>query len=197
MPSEIRVCKAPGCPWMVLDPTPLSERLSGMIPEGFRVSIAGCANACSEPQIADFGVIARAIPQTVGSKCTACMECVSSCQEGAVQVIGGPMIDYMECVGCTDCVRACPSGSITAERRGWSVLIGGKLGRHPRFAQELMHLAAEDEVVAALEASLALYAEACESEPFSAFVERLGIQTFMRAAEEKMRPRFHVRPPRA
>jgi dissimilatory sulfite reductase (desulfoviridin) alpha/beta subunit len=32
-------------------------------------------------------------------------------------------------------VRACRTGALTVAARGWRVLVGGQLGRHPRLAE--------------------------------------------------------------
>ena len=46
-------------------------------------------------------------------------------------------IDFQRCVHCGSCIAACPTGTLKAVRKGYRVLIGGKLGRHPRLATEL------------------------------------------------------------
>lgn len=204
--SILKVCGAPfGCPRQVVNPGPLMERLAKQIEasgypefleervEGpilthhkFRVALSGCPNACSQPQIQDFGVIGRVIPDITDEPCTECMECVAACNEDSIQVLHAePIIDFDKCVGCGDCAKACPTGTLVAERRGYSIVIGGKLGRHPQFAQEVVHLASEDEVEAAFQACLDLYMRnARGAERFTFAFNRLGLDAFRRAIEE-------------
>lgn len=197
----IRVCSASvGCPKSVIDISSLRDRINtkidekrlsdhlfrdaqGRVPfhQRFKVAISGCPNTCSQPQISDFGVIARAIPENSNEECINCGKCVSACMENSVEVFDGePIIDYIGCVGCGDCARTCPTGAIRADRKGFSVIIGGRLGRHPQLAQEIIHLATEEEVILALDACLDMYIESKHpSERFSYNVNRLGWEAYM------------------
>jgi hypothetical protein len=51
----------------------------------------------------------------------------------------------------------CPTGTLAAGDRGYRVLLAGKLGRHPRLAEELPGIYQEDEVVSILEGCLGYY----------------------------------------
>jgi len=205
----IKVCGAPfGCPRQVVNPGQVMERLAKKIDgigyggwleervEGpilshhkIRIALSGCPNACSQPQIQDFGVFGRAIPEQTEEPCIKCMECVEACREDCVEVINAePIINYAKCVGCSDCARACPTGTLIAQRRGYSILVGGRMGRHPRFAEEIMHLASEDGVIMALEACLEIcMANAEGEERFAKVFDRLGADAFKRAVEDKIR----------
>jgi len=106
----------------------------------FRISIADCPNACSQPQIKDVGILGAATPGIVDVVCSACGVCTDACKEAAVSVDEtgqATAIDFDRCVHCGACVSACPTGTLVADKKGYRVLIGGKLGRHPRLAREL------------------------------------------------------------
>ncbi|NOY68035.1 MAG: 4Fe-4S dicluster domain-containing protein [Deltaproteobacteria bacterium] len=106
----------------------------------FRVTLADCPNACSQPQIKDIGIIGAAVPGVTDEPCSGCLACVTACHEDAVTVAdedAGPEIDRDRCVDCGKCVTACPTGTLEARKKGYRVLLGGKLGRHPRLAREL------------------------------------------------------------
>jgi dissimilatory sulfite reductase (desulfoviridin) alpha/beta subunit len=123
----------------------------------FRVSVADCPNACSQPQIRDMGIIGAAEPALTGEACTLCEACVEICKEDAITLDEDeemPVIDYDRCVRCGQCVEECPTGTIGLELTGYRVLLGGKLGRHPRLAEELPGLYTEDDVVRILEECL-------------------------------------------
>lgn len=53
------------------------------------------------------------------AKCTGCGDCVTSCPEGAIQVIDGKarLISDLMCDGLGACIGHCPEGAITIERR--------------------------------------------------------------------------------
>ncbi|MGM0452406.1 MAG: 4Fe-4S binding protein [Thermodesulfobacteriota bacterium] len=117
----------------------------------FRVTLADCPNACSQPQIKDIGIIGAAPPVVTDAECSLCGECEQSCKEKAVLLDAEqqlPVIDYDRCVNCDQCARACPTGTIATHTTGYQVLLGGKLGRHPRLAQPLPGLYDAETVVA-------------------------------------------------
>ena len=106
----------------------------------FRISIADCPNACSQPQIKDVGILGAATPAISAMPCSACGGCTDACKEDAVQLTAGGeihAIDYDRCDYCGACVMACPTETLKVGQQGYRVLIGGKLGRHPRLAREL------------------------------------------------------------
>ncbi|MBP7635237.1 4Fe-4S binding protein [Candidatus Ozemobacteraceae bacterium] len=104
----------------------------------FSIGIAACPNACSRPQIMDVGFIRAEYPSIPAGHCTGCGACLSACREGCLSLRDG-RIDcaFATCVGCGACRTACPVEAIAPEREGFRVLVGGRLGRHPRLATEL------------------------------------------------------------
>jgi len=50
----------------------------------FRVSLSTCPNACSRPQIVDFGIIGAFRPALGPETCTGCGACVEACLEKAI-----------------------------------------------------------------------------------------------------------------
>nr|WP_321400205.1 4Fe-4S dicluster domain-containing protein [uncultured Desulfobacter sp.] len=125
----------------------------------FRISVSHCPNACSQPQIKDIGIIAAMYPRTEEILCSGCLSCVNVCKEKAVALSNTPfpLINTQTCLGCGACVRACPEGCILPGESGYRVLLGGRLGRHPRLACELPHLFTEDQVLEAVKVCLAYY----------------------------------------
>jgi dissimilatory sulfite reductase (desulfoviridin) alpha/beta subunit len=104
----------------------------------FRISLSTCPNACSRPQIADIGLIGAVVPLVTSEPCSQCGQCVQVCKEGAVSLAEDQVrLDLNACLTCGDCLRVCPSGALAAGHRGFRVLLGGKLGRHPQLGREL------------------------------------------------------------
>jgi dissimilatory sulfite reductase (desulfoviridin) alpha/beta subunit len=128
----------------------------------FRVTLADCPNACSQPQIKDVGIIGAAVPATTKEACSQCKACVDACPEQAIALAAEsrpPGIDTGRCLNCGQCIRACPTGTIAEAWRGFRVQLGGRLGRHPRLARELPGIFSEDQVIEILQDCLQLYKE--------------------------------------
>lgn len=126
----------------------------------FRATVADCPNACSRPQITDMGIIAASVPMITDESCTGCLACVDTCRENSITVAektGQVDIDFNSCVTCGRCIDACPSGTITCKKTGYRVMLGGRLGRHPRLAMELDGLYTENQVIDILEKALNFY----------------------------------------
>jgi len=116
----------------------------------FRITVSDCPNACSQPQIKDIGIIGAKTPFITNNECISCLECVNTCKENAISVDeenNQPTIDFEQCVKCGQCIDVCPTGAIDTDQIGYRVLIGGKLGRHPRLAEELPEVYLETEVL--------------------------------------------------
>lgn len=126
----------------------LLERVEGeqvLLHHKFRISISGCPNCCSQPQIKDFGVHGQAAPEYLGG-CTACGECAKACPDSCIVVTDYPQIDRDVCLNCGDCIRACPVPECLVSGQGDARLMaGGKLGRRPHLAETLMDFATMDD----------------------------------------------------
>ncbi len=126
----------------------------------FRVTVSDCPNACSQPQIKDIGVIGAQLPKITKNDCIFCEKCVDTCKEGAITLAphaSGPAIDFSLCVKCGQCIRACPTQTLDTEKSGFRVLLGGKLGRHPRLAEELPGIYSEEETLSIIRRCVAWY----------------------------------------
>ncbi len=126
----------------------------------FRISLAECPNACTQPQIKDIGIIGACMPQITDATCTHCNACVEACRENAVSLkpaTAVPVITADLCLACGSCVKACASGTIKEGKQGWRVMLGGRLGRHPRLALELPGIFDQDQVMDIVKRCLACY----------------------------------------
>lgn len=128
----------------------------------FRVTLAECPNACSQPQIKDVGIIGACMPLLTDEICTRCEACVDACKEAAISFEEQndlPKIDADLCLACGSCIEVCPTGSIASGRKGFRVQLGGKLGRHPRLATELAGIFSEEEVLLIVKRCVRFYKE--------------------------------------
>ena len=124
----------------------------------FRITLADCPNACSQPQIKDIGIIGACVPEITQSPCSQCEACVEACREQAVFLAeGSPVIQFDRCLSCGKCIQVCPTGTLGDGVKGYRVLLGGKLGRHPRLARELPGVFSEDAVLSIVKDCLSFY----------------------------------------
>ena len=152
----------------------------------FRITLADCPNACSQPQIKDIGIIGACSPQLTEEPCTMCEACVDACKEDAITLDtekDSPKIDFARCLHCGKCMEACPTGTISQGAKGYRVQLGGKLGRHPQLAKELPGIYNEDQVLQIVKDCLHFYTQN------SKHGERLG-QILTPADFEKMAARY-------
>ena len=156
----------------------LKERVEGPLKlhHEFRVSVSDCPNACSRPQIVDVGLIGGCVPEISEEPCSECGVCVDSCRENAVTVTDRqPLVDASKCLLCGQCIRVCPTGTLKEGKRGYRILVGGKLGRHPRLGEELAGIYNPDEVLHMLDRCLDLYQQCAQNgERFGEVLERVG-----------------------
>lgn len=157
----------------------------------FRVTLADCPNACSQPQIKDIGIIGAATPKRTNVPCSECGACVEVCGEEAVVLDaseGGPVFDLKRCVQCGQCIKVCPTGTIGSGKRGYRLLVGGKLGRHPRLATELPGLYDADAVCHLVQWCVQYHKEhSSGGERFGELVEKAGPEFFALLTPEALK----------
>ncbi|HDZ90894.1 MAG TPA: 4Fe-4S dicluster domain-containing protein [Deltaproteobacteria bacterium] len=156
----------------------LKERVDGPLKmhHEFRVSISDCPNACSRPQIADIGIMGASRPRVSEEDCTLCGACVEVCREEAISTEHGyPVVDEALCLSCGQCISVCPTGTISQGKTGCRIMIGGKLGRHPRLALELPGILEPNDLIMMVDNCLDYYQNECmKGERLGEIMERTG-----------------------
>lgn len=161
----------------------LKKKVSGplKIHHEFRMVVSDCPNACSRPQIVDVGIIGAWKPRVTDETCSDCGACLESCKEGAITLAESvPIIDEDRCLFCGQCIQACPTGTISGADRGYRVLLGGKLGRHPQLGKELPGIYSQNEVLGIVDRSLNHFMEYNEKgERFGEILNRTGVEAII------------------
>ncbi len=159
----------------------LSERLRARVGEDqvlyhhkLRIAISGCPNGCSRPQIADLALVGTLRPSFDPELCTGCAACAQACPDQALAVtLPPPLWDAQACQGCLQCRDACPAGAVNLSQPQARLLMGGKLGRHPRLAREVALLDNPRQAIAHMQQALDRYlAQAEPGERFASWFAR-------------------------
>ena len=148
----------------------------------FRVSISDCPNACSRPQITDIGLVGACQPAITKEGCSHCNACAEACREKAISFPGdAPVVDETKCLSCGQCIAVCPTGTLQAGKSGYRILLGGKLGRHPRLATELPGIFSGEDISGIVDSSLDYYTSYCKGgERLGEIMEKRGEETIRR-----------------
>ncbi|HWR88824.1 MAG TPA: 4Fe-4S dicluster domain-containing protein, partial [Dissulfurispiraceae bacterium] len=160
----------------------LRERVGGPLKmhHEFRITVSDCPNACSRPQIADIGIIGASLPGLSGEPCTMCGACTEACKEEALSLTfddDTPLIDIGKCLACGQCIAVCPTGTLREEKRGFRILLGGKLGRHPQLGREIRGIYPAEDTVRIVKQCIELYREKClHGERFGEVLNRIGME---------------------
>jgi dissimilatory sulfite reductase (desulfoviridin) alpha/beta subunit len=157
----------------------LKERVKGPLKmhHEFRISVSDCPNACSRPQIFDVGLIGACRPQITDEPCSRCGVCVEVCKENAISLNNNePFVADEKCLYCGQCVGVCPTGTLQEGAKGYRILVGGKLGRHPRLAEELPGIFEVEDIPEQIDSCLDYYQQYClKGERFGEILELKGL----------------------
>jgi dissimilatory sulfite reductase (desulfoviridin) alpha/beta subunit len=119
------------------------------MPVKIKFAVTGCPNSCAKPQENDLGVMGIRMPAINTDACSGCGTCTFMCPEKAI-VLENEKIKILwdKCNLCGACVGTCPSDLITEEWTGYKILVGGKIGKHPKLGVELTNAKSPQEAVA-------------------------------------------------
>jgi anaerobic sulfite reductase subunit C len=154
----------------------VDELLFGIpCPHKFKVSFSGCPIDCARTTEMDLGFQGVVDPEWDEPLCTGCTLCAKACMEGAIE-------------SDKDGKRACPVDSWKAKRRGWTVRVGGKHGRHPMLAREVFEFLPDEKVHDFIKKTVEWYNKNGQRrERIGVTIERVGLDKFKKEVAEQFK----------
>lgn len=153
-------------------------------PYKVKMGVAGCPNNCGKAREADIGIMGSRIPQWNAADCIDCGACIKFCVHGAISKEGDTyQRDEAKCINCSACVGRCPKSSWETVSVGYTVLVGGTLGKRPMLGIPVaQHLETEEEALAVVDRVMNFYKEHGQPrERLGHLIQRLGHDTVRRA----------------
>lgn len=179
--NNLQSCFGNYCTESLVDPQTLLRRIEvfaeNMNLKGLDVTISasGCPNSCGIPQLSDIGFYGSVKPKVNDLACNGCGLCVSVCKRNAISLENGvAKIADKDCRSCGQCIAICPLNAILEEKKGFTVLIGGRGGGEPRLGSRIAEYLSEDEAF-----QLAgKYLRLCEREGcgLNALIDKIGLE---------------------
>lgn len=147
------------------------------VPYKFKVAVTGCPASCLKVQENDFGIMGSIEPQFVESNCVMCGLCEKACKVAAITITEGKLyLNRDKCILCGDCISACRKDAMELSNEGFTIFIGGKVGKRPRMGNRILKTVDEAVVFDVLENTLNYYREnAQEGERLGDVIERCGL----------------------
>lgn len=160
----------------------IDSRFSGLpLPHKFKATVSACPNACSRPLESDIGFCAMAKPQLERDSCNGCSLCIEICKENALTLEDGRLVfEGRRCISCADCIDSCPTSAWRAEKLGYSVYSGGRMGRYPMLGRRIADFVDEEKGLKIIQRCLEFYLKyGNKRERFGDLIIRTGMDDFV------------------
>jgi dissimilatory sulfite reductase (desulfoviridin) alpha/beta subunit/TusA-related sulfurtransferase len=147
-------------------------------PHKFKIGVSGCPNSCSKPIENDVGVMGGVLPTWDREACVSCRLCVSICPVNAIEEKDTAFVlDEKKCIYCGLCIKNCSTSAWTAKRTGYTLFLGGTLGKKPRLGTRAKVLIeTKEELHRDIERAFNFYlAHGRKKERFGHTLDRIGV----------------------
>jgi anaerobic sulfite reductase subunit C len=155
-----------------------AEYLRKQAPHKFKIGISGCPNNCSKPVENDIGIMGGVLPAWNREACIACKLCVSICPAQAIEQRGDFFVlDQDKCILCGLCISNCGTSAWTAHKKGFTLYLGGTMGKKPRLGTKAKVLIeSKDELTRYIKKAFDYYcAQGRKKERFGHTLDRIGV----------------------
>ena len=171
-----------------------AEYLRIPAPHKFKIGISGCPNNCSKPVENDIGIMGGVLPGWDKEACITCKLCVSICPAQAIEQRDKDFVlDTERCILCGLCISNCPSSAWKADKSGYTLYLGGTMGKKPRLGTRARVLIeTKEELKGYIKRAFDYYvANGRKKERFGHTLDRVGVDKAFAeifSAEEKSAP---------
>ena len=150
------------------------------VPYKFKIAVTGCPASCLKVQENDFGIMGFTDPIFIEENCVMCRLCEKACEMSAITIENGSLyLDMHKCVSCGLCVKACRKDAMQTKAQGFTIFVGGKVGKRPRMGDMFFRTDNEKVVFDILEKTIDYYHEnALEGERLGDVIDRCGLDKF-------------------
>jgi anaerobic sulfite reductase subunit C len=147
-------------------------------PHKFKIGVSGCPNSCSKPIENDVGVMGGVLPGWDREACISCRLCVTICPVNAIEEKDSAFVlDEKKCIYCGLCIKNCSASAWTAQKTGYTLFLGGTLGKKPRLGTRAKVLIeTKEELLGHIKSAFKFYlAHGKKKERFGHTLDRIGL----------------------
>ncbi len=170
------------CRWGIINTKKLAARLDDEYfrkdtPHKFKFSVTGCPHNCAKATENDIGVMGGILPKWEKEECINCDLCVNVCPTGAIYKENDEYkLNVDKCIFCSICTSTCPTDTWVVDKKGYSLFVGGTMGKKPRLATKLKVLIADEkELMVLIDRTVELYRKhGRKKERFGHCIDRVG-----------------------
>lgn len=195
-PKVRGVVACPGaatCKFGIIDTKELAKELDKLYfgkdaPGKFKLAVSGCPNDCSKPIENDIGVMGGVLPRWNRTKCIDCRVCEKVCPADAIlRTENGYELLPDKCILCGLCINKCPVLAWEVEKKGYTLWLGGTMGKKPRLGTKVKVLIeTKDELLKYIKRAFEFYKKYGEKkERFGHTLDRVGLKKALKEILEK------------
>ncbi len=150
------------------------------VPYKFKIAVTGCPSSCLKVQENDFGIMGFEEPVFIEDNCVMCRQCEKACGISAIKIENGSLyLDMHKCITCGLCIAACLKDAMQTKTKGFTIFVGGKVGKRPRMGDQFLRTDKEEVVFDVLERTIDYYRQnALEGERLGDVIDRCGMDHF-------------------
>lgn len=172
------------CKYAIIETKSLAKELDGLYfrkeaPGKFKIAVTGCPNNCAKPVENDVGVMGGVLPKWDEKKCIDCSLCTRVCPTEAIEKKDNKYILNVEkCILCGICINNCPVQAWEILKKGYTLFLGGTMGKKPRLATKVKILIeTKEELFNFIKRAFEFYQrEGRKKERFGHTLERYGLE---------------------